>query len=241
MFLCAQARPRMVRGRFWDGKVGIWPIGYKEPAKRSSANRQAGTLVWTNQSVTKEKYRELLIDYVLPAVLAKFPFCSYERDTVYIQQDSAKSHIEPDDPQWLAAVEATGCKIKLYTQAAQSPDLNINDLGFFRAIQSIYNRACPRNDFELIKAVEQAYDDYPAEKINRIWLTLMSVMNAIIEDDGGNDYDIPHMGKGRMARAGNLPVRLEVTSARKQYGMTTNMVADPNDNGNTENIPPNTH
>ena len=48
MFLCAVARPHFNPSvnSWWDGKLGIWPIGDWEPAKRASKNRPRGTLVW---------------------------------------------------------------------------------------------------------------------------------------------------------------------------------------------------
>ena len=56
-------------------------------------------------------------------------------------------------------------------QAADSPDVNLLDLGFFRAIQT-FNDATPKNEEELIESVGTAYDNYPRHKINCAWLTL---------------------------------------------------------------------
>ena len=44
MFLCAVARPRydMNKNTWFDGKIGIWPIGKWEPVKRSSKKRAKG-------------------------------------------------------------------------------------------------------------------------------------------------------------------------------------------------------
>ena len=53
----------------------------------------------------------------------------------------------------------------LYTQAVNSPDVNLLDLGFFQAIQS-FNNAAPKNKEELIQAVSAAYDNYPQENLN---------------------------------------------------------------------------
>ena len=64
-----------------------------------------------------------------------------------------------------------GINATLYTQAANSPDVNLLDLGFFRAIQS-FNDAAPKNEKELIEAVSEAYDMYPHHKINQTWLSL---------------------------------------------------------------------
>ena len=53
---------------------------------------------------------------------------------------------------------------ELYTQAANSPDVNLLDLGFFRAIQSI-NDTTPKNEEELIQAGSMVHDNYPWDKI----------------------------------------------------------------------------
>ena len=51
MFLCAVARPRFnpSANSWWDGKLGIWPIGDWEPVKWGSKNRPKGMLVWKNK------------------------------------------------------------------------------------------------------------------------------------------------------------------------------------------------
>lgn len=207
MFLSAVARPRKINGQWWDGKIGIWPVGHFEPAQQSSVNRERGTLVWKNDTIDKAKYQEMLIDCVLPAVLAKFPTVYLDRYGIRLQQDGAKSHIDPNDPEWLEAVAATGCKISLYTQPAQSPDTNLNDLAFFRSIQSLYYRA----------AVLAAYNEYPIMQMNRMWLTLMSCCNMILEHNGSNHYKIPHMNKKRMEREGTLPKVLSVSIAAARF------------------------
>ena len=106
------------------------------------------------------------------------------------------------DAEWLEAVATTGCKIALYTQPAQSPNLNINDLAFFQSMQSLYYEESPENEAELIRAVLEAYDDYCSSSVNRIWLTLQSCCNRILEHDGGNHYTIEHMNKEKLEREG---------------------------------------
>ena len=65
----------------------------------------------------------------------------------------------------------------------------------------------------MIKSVEKAYGEYPYRKLNCVWLTFQSCLNMIIENDGGNDYKIRHMGKESMERRGLLPGVLDVTPA----------------------------
>ena len=83
---------------------------------------------------------------------------------------------------------------ELYTQAANSPGVNLLDLGFFQAIQS-FNDAVPKNEEELIHTVSKAYDSYLQVKLNQTWLTLQSVFNQIILNHGDNDYNIEHLLK----------------------------------------------
>jgi hypothetical protein len=216
MFLCAQARPRWDphTQTIWDGKIGIWPIGDWAPAQRTSINRPAGTPVWRDENITKEKYRELLLEKVFPAIMIKWPRGEWGRANVVIrvQQDGAPSHIDPDDPALLLGLQQLGIenKVLLYTQPSNSPDTNINDLGFFRALQSEYYKMTPGNAGQIIQCVLQAYNAYDKHKINRIWLSLMGSLNEIIIHHGNNDYKIPHMGKDRLIRLNQLPIAIPV-------------------------------
>ena len=215
MFLCAVARPRYDtrRNAWFDGKIGIWPIGKWEPAKRSSKKHAKGTPVWKNQCITRDVYCEYLIKKFLPVVKEKWPMRSAR---IWLQQDEAKSHILEDDMEFKEAVDEIGLNLTVFTQSPNSPDTNILNLGFFRAIQS-FNDDCPANEEELIKSVEKAYGEYPYRKLNCVWLTLQSCLNMIIENDGGNDYKIPHIGKESLERRGLLPTVLDVTPAANAW------------------------
>ena len=79
---------------------------------------------------------------------------------IYIQQDSAKNHIHEDDEEFNNALMEQDIDAKLYMQTPNSPDINLLDLGFFRAIQS-FNDASPKNKEELIQSVMEAYENYP--------------------------------------------------------------------------------
>ena len=145
---------------WWDGKLGIWPIGDWEPAKWGSKNRPKGMLVWKNKPVTKDVYRELLINQLIPDILEKWLRRDRMSRTIYIQQDGAKNHIREDDEEFNNALMEQDMDTELYTQTPNSPDVNLLDLGFFRAIQS-FNDALPKNEEELIQSVKDAYENYP--------------------------------------------------------------------------------
>ncbi|OMO72576.1 Transposase, Tc1-like protein [Corchorus olitorius] len=96
MFLAAVARPRFDESGNvkFSGKIGIFPFVHKEPAKRKSKNRIAGTMETKPMLVTKDVTRAYMIEKILPAIKSKWPD---KMETVYIQQDNAKPHINPKD------------------------------------------------------------------------------------------------------------------------------------------------
>ena len=132
MFLCAVVRPcfNTCSNSWWDGKLGIWPIGDWEPAKRKSKNRPKGMPVWKNKIITKEVYRDLLITKLIQSILEKWPRRDRLSRKIFIQQDGAKNHISCDDKLFNDALVEKGINTTLYTQAANSPDVNLLDLGF---------------------------------------------------------------------------------------------------------------
>ena len=69
--------------------------------------------------------------------------------------------------------------------------------------------------------VEEAFKTYPWQSLNRIWLTLQSVMNRIIEERGDNKFKVPHMNKDRLERMDKLPVSIVVTPEAKNYPLNT--------------------
>ena len=231
MFLCAVARPRYDTNKnaWFDGKIGIWPIGKWEPAMQSSKKCAKGMPVWKNQCITRDVYCEYLIQKFLPVVKERWPM---RNERIKLQQDGAKSHILEDNMEFKEVVDEIGLNLTVFTQSPNSPDTNILDLGFFRAIQS-FNDDCPANKEELIKSVEKIYGEYPMCKLNYVWLTLQSCLNMIIENDGGNDYKIPHMGKESLERRGLLPGVLDVTPAASAW---LNPMMDDDSSQDSDNL-----
>ena len=132
MFLRAVARPRFspCSNSWWDGRLGIWPIGDWEPAKWKLKNRPKGTLVWKNKTVTKEVYQNLLISKLIPSILEKWPRRDMLSRKIFIQQDRGKTHISCDDKLFNDALVDNGINATLYIQAVNSPDVDLLDLGF---------------------------------------------------------------------------------------------------------------
>lgn len=159
-------------------------------------------------SVTKETSRQFLMEKVLPAIKAKWP--AEERHLpIFIQQDNAKTHVAVNDEAFVAAAQADGWDIRLTCQPPNSPDLNVLDLGFFAAIQALFERGTPNNIKEIVEIVEKAFQDYPVDRSNRIFLTQQSCMMEILKHNGGQHYNIPHMKKKHLELQGVLPISLQ--------------------------------
>lgn len=212
MFLSAMARPRYdAQGNcIFDGKIGVWAFVDWVQAKKKSPNRERGTWeVKPSPSVDREKSREYIVKYVLPAIKEKWP----EKDrwnTIFIQQDNARTHVKADDPIFALEAARGGWDIRLVNQPPNSPDCNILDLGWFASIQSMFHRKMPKTLPEIIQKVQESLAEYPHQKLNRIWLSHQACMREIIKHKGGQHYALPHLKKKTLERQGKLPVRLNV-------------------------------
>ncbi|KAH7863382.1 hypothetical protein Vadar_016764 [Vaccinium darrowii] len=164
-------------------------------------------------NVNKDVSRSYLIGKVLPVIRSKWPRCS-ATETIYIQQDNAKPHIQGWDAEFLEAANQEGFDIRLLFQPPNSPDMNVLDLGFFRAIQSLQYQAAPKNVDELVHAVEKSFEELSSECLNRVFLTLQASMIEVMKVNGGNNYKLPHMGKLHLMRDdGTLPTQLQCECA----------------------------
>lgn len=137
MFMAAVARPQYLPSGecYFNGQIGIWPFTYQCPAQKSSKNRPKGTLeTKTIESIGKREIKQMLMDKVIPAIQDRMP-PHMKNDLVYMQQDNAKPHSSQSE--FLSQCTSNGWTMEFKKQPANGPDLNVLDLGFFNAIQSI--------------------------------------------------------------------------------------------------------
>lgn len=218
MFLCAVARPRFVPAlnQHWDGKIGIWPLAERVPAKKASKNRPAGTLEWKPLSAKGDVHERWMMEKVLPAIAA--PPGPLKNVAWRIQEDNAPGHqsIRRRSNVEALAVQL-GINMRMHAQPPNGPDFNILDLGFFRALQATRYTLPRHNKDQLIDAVKQAFDRCPAVKLNRLFLTLQSCLDESLKFSGGNKCKIPHMNKAKMEKEKTLPLAL--TLSREAYEM----------------------
>jgi hypothetical protein len=78
-----------------------------------------------------------------------------------------------------------------------------------------------RTPLSLLKWWEYAYKNYSFEKLNRIWLTLQSFINNMIEERGDNKFKTPHLNKDMLERDNQLPLSLAVTPEANNYPLNS--------------------
>ena len=139
-----------------------------------------------------------------------------------------KKHICEDDKVFSNTLMEQNINAKLYRQVAHSPDVNLLELEFFRAIQS-FNNTVPKNEEEWIQAVSMTYDSCPWKKIHQTWLTLQCCFNQILRHSGDNDYNVEHVSKEKLECTGQLPDVLDVVEDVEQILYTNTNTNDTND------------
>ncbi|XP_056698419.1 uncharacterized protein [Spinacia oleracea] len=172
MFMGAVARPRWDRegNCTFDGKLGLFPFTMEVPAKRSSCNRQRGTMETKPiNKVNKDVFREMITMKIIPAIMEKWPQDDSDK-VIIIQADNAKPHCGADIHEFIQSHNQNGFRFFWAPQPPNSPDLNILDLGFFRSIQSKYEKSMPKNVTVLIKEAGQAFNGtHPKTLSNVCW------------------------------------------------------------------------
>lgn len=178
----------------WDGKVGIFPFVEEVSAQRTSINRVRGTVeTKAVTQVTKDRMREKIIHYLVPAIMEKWP--THRSKIIYIQQDNAMPHMPKNDSEWQAACveyKKRGFDFTLVQQPPNNPDLNCLDLGFFRAIQTLQHKKRPRNIAQLLDVVNTSYGDFDPKTLFNVWHIFQYTMVEILKVRGNNTYDQPH-------------------------------------------------
>ena len=120
-----------------------------------------------------------------------------------------QEHIDHDDDEFCREANKDGFNIRLMCQHANSPDLNVLDLGFFSAIQSLQYKESPTTVDELVNDVVKSFETFPIVKFNHIFLTLQLCMIEIMKEKGSHKYKIPHVKKAVLEKEGQLPTQMK--------------------------------
>ncbi|CAM9188403.1 unnamed protein product, partial [Laminaria digitata] len=121
------------------------------------------------------------------------------------QQDGATPHTGKDNPEILSSAGmGRGWLVEFKTQPLQSPDLNVNDLGFLASLKSRVWKANANSVDELVKTIFDLYEEYGGDTLERVWQSLFKVYNQTLRKLGDNDFRVEHTGVSARQRAGTL-------------------------------------
>ena len=122
-----------------------------------------------------------------------------------------------------------GWMVKLVTQPAQSPDLNVNDLGFFASLKSrVWGMKASSID-ELVETIFDQYEKYDGDTMERVWQSLFKVYNQTLRLMGDNDLKVEHTGVSRRQRAGTRVVKYDQEAFTKAWDYLASSPSDGED------------
>ncbi len=202
MFLAALGRP----GHGFDGKVGIWRVTKTRPAKVNkhvgpNAGRKKGDDIVEDSTMDAAKYVEMMTTKVFPQIRKLYA----GQEKVTVQHDGASCHGNATS-KTRELLEKAGREHKrgeplivLVTQSAQSPDFNICDLAFFRALSVAVRkrrrtimRGAKRFDIDqLVEDVHEAFLEYDSDQLEKMWQHKTYVIGAVLTTApkvGGSNY-----------------------------------------------------
>ena len=181
--------------------------------QRRSKVGPKGTRIQVNKNVDAEFYHYLFAeeDGVYDMIESKMPWLRGQ--PYFIQQDGARPHTaEGSVEDLIAAGTGDDWTPIIITQPPNSPDLNINDLGFFHSLKTNVRLICSHctSRVEMMGNVLKAFEEYPADKLDDIWACYYNNLRSVMQSDGGNDYKQAHNGGKRRRRETGSAIDLSV-------------------------------
>ncbi|KAF0694070.1 Aste57867_15018 [Aphanomyces stellatus] len=87
--------------------------------------------------------------------------------------------------------------------------MDVLDLVFFRAIQTLQIERYSSSLDEIIAATESACAAVDMKTLDKNFVTLQSCMHEVLRAKGGNDYKISHIKKEMLLSQGMLPATMQ--------------------------------
>lgn len=207
MFLACTAR---------GGKVCLERVATDEVAGPKAKKHTPGEEFQKDCKMDAAHYKHMMTTLVFPKLCAQFPNAT----SIRVQQDGARCHTgkQKDGAERITAElneEGAKCSppIEVVTQSAQSPDFNINDLAFFRALSCAVSKVRRGQvDFDkdkLVADVKKAWEEYSNDKLARMWEYHRYCLQASLDIRGGNWYARHRPKEMKAVEAGEVDVEPE--------------------------------
>ena len=179
MIVSAVAKPNRLNN--FSGLIGVWRVTKDHTALRSSKHHERGDVYPVDTTITADSYFEMITTLVIPAIRISMPWA----DTIVLQQDNAKPHIGKHNVERINDFGDSGSpNITLINQPPQSPEVNINDLGFFHSLSKRTQKYSYSNLDELWNNVQQSYWETSAETLYSLWEMKSKVLQDLVKGKG---------------------------------------------------------
>ena len=109
--------------------------------------------------------------------------------------------------EFLEVASSDEFNINLSDQQPNSSNMNVLDLGLFRAIQSFQYQEAPSTVRWFSQCNRKSFSWFAITK-PKSWFLNFATMHEVIKDFGGNNYKLPHMGKEKLEKSGTLSLQL---------------------------------
>ena len=206
-FIAAVSRPD--ESRNFDGKIGIWRVCVLKEAQRTTARRTKGEEYEYDVTIDHVWHQNWYTETLLPTIKQKMTWLRHEDVTV--QEDGATPHTGHDTPSKLNATgREGGWNIKLVTQPAQSPDLNVNDLGFFASLESVVWKEGYESVDEMVAGIPAMFVEYDTKTLERVYQSRFKRYYQVHRVRGGNDFEVEHMGIAQRQKRGELVMVVKI-------------------------------
>ncbi|ETN18543.1 hypothetical protein PPTG_04121 [Phytophthora nicotianae INRA-310] len=130
--------------------------------------------------------------------------------TVTVQQDNATPHTSAYSEAVKQACYSDGWKINFLNQPPRRPDLL--DLGFYSSIQALQYQKRAYGVEQLVATVMSACSELQSVTLSKCFLTLRSVLEQAMLNQGGKRVQDPASEQGQVAPLGDLPLLLPCSS-----------------------------
>lgn len=130
MVLCAIGRPTP-DGKC-SGKIGIWRVADFPISTKDTKKRKRGEMFAKDVTMDKARFKKMMLEDVIPAARK----CYEGYPWITFQMDNARPHGNREFANLIEseANEEPGPRVRIVYQPAQSPDMNVCDLGIFRSM-----------------------------------------------------------------------------------------------------------
>lgn len=176
-----------------DLKIGISKVCIIREAQHTTARFTKGEEYECDMTTDHRWYQTFSSDTRLPTFKQKMSWL-WEKNTI-VQQDGATPHTGHDASNKLTSGgREGGWDIRVFRQPAQSPDLNVNDLGFVASLKSrVWKKEYESID-EMIEGIRVMFTKYDNCTFERVWQSVYEKYNQVLRTWSVKDFEVRHTG-----------------------------------------------